>query len=1038
TALVFSVEPTNTVAGAAITPAVEITAQDGNGNTATGFTGTITVAIGTNPSSGVLAGTLTHAAVGGVATFSGLSIDKVGTGYTLTATGAGSTTSAAFNITAGTATQLVFNVQPTTTTAGAAITPDVQVTAQDGSGNTATGFTGNITVAIGTNPNNGTLTGTKTVAAVAGVATFSGLSIDKAGTGYTLTATGAGSTTSAAFNVTAGTATALVFSVQPTNTVAGAAITPDVQVTAQDGNGNTATGFTGNVTLAIGTNPSGGALSGTLTHAAVAGVATFSGLSIDKVGPGYTLTATGAGSTTSAAFSITAGTATQLVFSVQPTNTVAGAAITPDVQVTAQDGNGNTATGFTGNITVAIGTNPSSGILSGAKTVAAVAGVGTFSGLSIDKAGSGYTLTATGAGSAASSAFNITPGTATALVFSVQPTNTVAGAAITPDVQVTAQDGSGNTATGFTGNITVAIGTNPSGGALSGTLTHAAVGGVATFAGLSIDKVGTGYMLTATGAGSTTSATFNITAGTATQVVFSVQPTNTVAGSAITPGVQVTAQDGNGNTATGFTGNITVAIGTNPSSGTLTGTLTHAAVSGVATFSGLSIDKVGTGYTLTATGAGSTTSAAFNITAGTATQLVFNVQPSTTSAGAAITPAVQVTALDASNNTATGFTGNVTVAIGTNAGGGTLSGTTTVAASAGVATFSTLSIDKAGTGYTLVTSASSVTGTTSDAFNITPGAPASITSNSLITQSAPAGTAVSSPPSVIVKDASGNPVGGVAVTFATGVNSGTVSPTAPIATGGDGIATVTSWVLAATPGPNTLTATASPSGITGDPVLFTATGTPGPPSSSRSSVSASPSPITASNGASVSTITVTVRDAFDNLVSGATVNLTASGAGNTLTPSGTTDKNGEMQGTLSSTAAETKTITAMVGTTTINQTASVTVDPAAASQLIFTTQPSPVVLGSSITPAVVVTARDPFGNTATAFTGNVTVAIGTDASVFKNAVLGGTTSVTAASGVATFGDLTIDQLGLGYTLVVSSVAVPTGATSNPFNVVTIL
>src|SRR5205807_630273 len=109
-----------------------------------------------------------------------------------------------------------------------------------------------------------------------------------------------------------------------------------------------------------------------------------------------------------------------------------------------------------------------------------------------------------------------------------------------------------------------------------------------------------------------------------------------------------------------------------------------AAVAGVATFSGLSIDKVGTGYTLTATGAGSATSTAFNITAGTATQLVFSVEPSSTAAGAAITPAVQVTAQDAQGNTATGFTGNVTVAIGTNPGSGTLAGTATVAASAGV------------------------------------------------------------------------------------------------------------------------------------------------------------------------------------------------------------------------------------------------------------------------------------------------------------------------------------------------------------------
>src|SRR5205085_2700076 len=149
------------------------------------------------------------AATAGVATFSGLSIDKAGTGYTLTATGAGSATSAAFNITAGTATQLVFSVQPSRTQAGAAITPAVRVTAQDAQGNTAPGLTGIVTVPSGTHPPYATLFRSKIVAATAGVATFSGLSIDKAGTGYTLTATGAGSATSAAFNITAGTATQL-------------------------------------------------------------------------------------------------------------------------------------------------------------------------------------------------------------------------------------------------------------------------------------------------------------------------------------------------------------------------------------------------------------------------------------------------------------------------------------------------------------------------------------------------------------------------------------------------------------------------------------------------------------------------------------------------------------------------------------------------------------------------------------------------------------------------------------------------------------
>src|SRR5439155_396405 len=163
------------------------------------------------------------------------------------------------------------NVQPSTTTAGAAITPAVEVTAQDASGNTASGFTGNITVAIGTNPSSGTLSGTKTVAAVAGVASFSGLSIDNAWTVYTLAAT------SNASILTSPTRRPSDLNVQPSTTTAGTAITPAVEVTAQDGNGNTATGFTGNITVAIGTNPSSGTLTGTLTHAAVSGVATFSG-----------------------------------------------------------------------------------------------------------------------------------------------------------------------------------------------------------------------------------------------------------------------------------------------------------------------------------------------------------------------------------------------------------------------------------------------------------------------------------------------------------------------------------------------------------------------------------------------------------------------------------------------------------------------------------------------------------------------------------------------------------------------------------------
>ena len=82
----------------------------------------------------------------------------------------------------------------------------------------------------------------------------------------------------------AGTAaTQLAFSVQPTNVAAAASITPPVQVSIEDADGNVVTSAVNAVTLAIGTNPGSGTLSGTLTQNAVAGVATFPGLSMHKV-----------------------------------------------------------------------------------------------------------------------------------------------------------------------------------------------------------------------------------------------------------------------------------------------------------------------------------------------------------------------------------------------------------------------------------------------------------------------------------------------------------------------------------------------------------------------------------------------------------------------------------------------------------------------------------------------------------------------------------------------------------------------------------
>lgn len=212
-------------------------------------------------------------------------------------------------------TKLVFTVQPSTMKAGVKISPAVQVAARDEEGETDPDFTGNVTLTIttGTGTGGASLAGTKTVAAVAGVATFSDLGIDSAGSGYTLSATATGLVggTSAPFDITLALAPQLVFSVQPSTAKADSTISPAVQVTARDTAGQTDTSFTGEVTLAItpGTDTTEAELGGTTTVTAVAGVATFATLTIDNAGNGYTLTATASGraGATSAPFAISAG-----------------------------------------------------------------------------------------------------------------------------------------------------------------------------------------------------------------------------------------------------------------------------------------------------------------------------------------------------------------------------------------------------------------------------------------------------------------------------------------------------------------------------------------------------------------------------------------------------------------------------------------------------------------------------------------------------------------------------------------------------------
>jgi len=245
---------------------------------------------------------------------------------------------------------------------------------------------------------------------------------------------------------------------------------------------------------------------------------------------------------TASAFKISAGasqaqTADHLIFLVQPSNAMANIGIAPSITVAFVNQLGIIDTSATGTVNLAIAHNPSAGTLSGSLSMNATAGVVSFTGLTIDISGTGYTLAASSGTivGATSSSFNITGGVPTQLVFSNQPSSAASGASL-GNVSVTVEDVNGNKVTSSSAPITLSIANNAGpGGVLSGTVTINAVNGVATLPGLNINLAGTGYTLAANSPSLTgaTSSGFNITASSANKLAFTTQPTNAASGASL-------------------------------------------------------------------------------------------------------------------------------------------------------------------------------------------------------------------------------------------------------------------------------------------------------------------------------------------------------------------------------------------------------------------------------------------------------------------------------------------------------------------------
>jgi hypothetical protein len=617
TTLGLATEPGDSTIDGPLGPPVKVLVQDAFGNPRPEATGDVTASL-VGGAGTVLSGTTTLALSGGAATFSDLRVETVGE-YSLSFSAPGFTSveSRKFLVKPGAPAALTFSAQPSNVTAGEAVAPTITVTLLDRKGNVTPEASANITLSIGSNPGGATLSGALAAATAAGVATFSDVKLNKAAAGYTLRATSGSlqAATSTAFNVSPSTPVRIGFVVQPATATAGEALAP-VEVAVQDAFGNT-TPSTARIDVALGVNPGNDTLAGTLSLEAVDGVARFTTLSLTKASRGYTLAATtqDLGAATSAAFEVAPAAPAQLRFGVQPADSTAGVALAPFVQVRLLDAFDN-QTRSTASVTVELESNPGNGRLSGATTMAAVAGVAFFPNLSVNKAASGYTLRATsGALSATSAAFTISPAGAVAVVFQTQPPSVTAGAPFSPAVEVQVRDAFGNPAAG---RVTLSLEDNPGADTLSGTLVVDTVAGVASFSDLSLEKAAAGYTLRAAVSGTpgAVGPRFTVQAAAAHRLAFLREPAvRSVLNAPLGPSTQVRALDAFENLVTTFTGPVSVALGNNPTSATLGGTLTVNASGGVATFLDLKLGTVGTGYTLTASSAGlfSTQSGQFDV-----------------------------------------------------------------------------------------------------------------------------------------------------------------------------------------------------------------------------------------------------------------------------------------------------------------------------------------------------------------------------------------------------------------------------------------
>ena len=494
--------PTDPTAGTAYS--VTVTAYDAYNNVATGYAGTVNLS-STDPNALLSPSSFAFAvADGGTHTFS-VTLKTAGP-QSITARDANESSitgvESSIVVAPASASVLVLSGYPSTT-AGAV--HNFTVTAVDPYGNVATGYTGTIhfessddraTSGSGLPPDYTFRTG---AGQDNGEHVFSAV-LKTAGT-QSITAHDLGSGTIAGTQsgiiVSPATATRLVFGQEPTAVTAGVAMTPAPKVQIEDAYGNVVTGDSSTVTLTL----AGGTFEGgssVVTASASGGVATFSGLKIDRAGS-ESLSASDGSLAPGAndSFTVSPAAGARLVFHTQPSSTaLAGQEFTIQPQVFEVDQFGNLET-LDSRTVVTASSGDGEGTLQGRTGVTVSGGIATFTNLDENTAGTiSLTVNSGTLVPAVSKAINVMAAPATQLVVTTPPPSPlIAGQSFT--LVVAAKDPYGNVDPTFNGNVTVSIPNDPS----FTTTTVAAQDGVATFVGLTLNQSASGATIHVTANG---------------------------------------------------------------------------------------------------------------------------------------------------------------------------------------------------------------------------------------------------------------------------------------------------------------------------------------------------------------------------------------------------------------------------------------------------------------------------------------------------------------------------------------------------------